>query len=70
LPRADVRDRGSVAATVAGVNAVSAYVDKGDVTFEAIHERGAETIAREVPLASCSSPGSAPIQGRGLPTSD
>ncbi len=49
--RADVRDQGSVVATVAGadavVNAVSAYVEKGDVSFEAIHERGAETIARE-----------------------
>src|SRR5258705_3218518 len=49
--RADVRDQGSVVATVAGadavVNAVSAYVEKGDVSFEAIHERGAETVARE-----------------------
>ena len=49
--RADVRDRGSVAAAVAGadavVNAVSAYVEKRGVTFAAVHEQGAETIARE-----------------------
>jgi NADH dehydrogenase len=49
---ADVRDPASVAAAVAGadavVNAVSAYVEKGGVTFEAVHEHGAETIAREV----------------------
>ena len=49
--RADVRDRGSVAAVVAGadavVNAVSAYVEKRGVTFAAVHEQGAETIARE-----------------------
>ncbi len=53
--RADVRDRASVAAAVAGadaaVNAVSAYVEKGGVTFEAIHEKGAETIAREAAAA-------------------
>jgi NADH dehydrogenase len=53
--RADVRDRASVAAAVAGadavVNAVSAYVEKGGVTFAAIHEKGAETIAREAAAA-------------------
>ncbi|MGH8703634.1 MAG: complex I NDUFA9 subunit family protein [Burkholderiales bacterium] len=53
--RADVRDRTSVAAAVAGVdavvNAVSAYVEKGDVTFEAVHERGAATVAREAATA-------------------
>jgi NADH dehydrogenase len=53
--RADIRDRASVAAAVAGadavVNAVSAYVEKGGVTFEAIHERGAETVAREAAAA-------------------
>jgi uncharacterized protein YbjT (DUF2867 family) len=53
--RADVRDRASVAAAVAGadavVNAVSAYVEKGGVTFEAIHEKGAETVAREAAAA-------------------
>ena len=52
---ADVRDRASVAAAIAGadgvVNAVSAYVEKGDVTFEAMHERGAETVAREAAAA-------------------
>jgi uncharacterized protein YbjT (DUF2867 family) len=44
---ADVRDRGAVAGAVAGadavVNAVSAYVETGDVTFEAVHGQGAET---------------------------
>lgn len=53
--RADVRDQTSVAATVAGadavVNAVSAYVEKGGVTFEAVHERGAATVAREAAAA-------------------
>jgi NADH dehydrogenase len=54
--RADVRDQVAVVAAVARadavVNAVAAYVEKGDVTFEAIHERGAETIAREAAAAS------------------
>jgi uncharacterized protein YbjT (DUF2867 family) len=49
--RADVHDRASVADAVAGadavVNAVSAYVEKGGVTFEAVHVQGAETVARE-----------------------
>jgi NADH dehydrogenase len=49
--RADVRDQASVAAALEGadavINAVSAYVEKGDVTFEAVHVRGAETVARE-----------------------
>ena len=48
--RADVRDQASVASAVAGadavVNAVSAYVEKGGVTFAAVHEQGAETVAR------------------------
>ena len=48
---ADVLDQASVAAAVAGadavVNAVSAYVEKGEVTFESVHERGAGTVARE-----------------------
>ena len=52
----DVRDRGAVAGAVAGadavVNAVSAYVEKGGVTFEAVHEQGAETLAREAAAAS------------------
>jgi uncharacterized protein YbjT (DUF2867 family) len=55
LLHADVRDRASVAAAIAGahgvVNAVSAYVEKDDVTFEAVHERGAETVAREAAAA-------------------
>ena len=53
--RADVRDQASVAAAVAGadavVNAVSAYVEKGGVTFEAVHEQGAKTVAREAAAA-------------------
>jgi uncharacterized protein YbjT (DUF2867 family) len=48
---ADVRDQTSVAAALAGadavVNTVSAYVEKGDVTFETVHVQGAETVARE-----------------------
>ena len=52
---ADVRDRASVVAAVAGVDAVvdavSAYVEAGDLTFEAVHERGAETLAREAAAA-------------------
>jgi uncharacterized protein YbjT (DUF2867 family) len=52
---ADVRDRGAVAGAVAGadavVNAVSAYVETGGVTFEAVHEQGAETLAREAAAA-------------------
>lgn len=52
----DVRDRGAVAGAVAGadavVNAVSAYVEKGGVTFETVHEQGAETLAREAAAAS------------------
>ena len=52
---ADVRDQISVAAAVAGadavVNAVSAYVEKGGVTFESVHEHGAEALAREAAAA-------------------
>jgi uncharacterized protein YbjT (DUF2867 family) len=52
---ADVRDQASVAAALAGadvvVNAVSAYVERGDVTFDAVHIRGAETVAREAAAA-------------------
>src|ERR1700680_2903001 len=58
----DVRDQGAgaragavVGAAVAGadavVDAVSAYVDIAGVTFEAVHERGAETLAREAAAA-------------------
>jgi NADH dehydrogenase len=49
--RADVRDQASVAAAVAGVdavvNAVSAYIEKPGVTFESVHEQGARTVAEE-----------------------
>ena len=48
---ADVRDQAAVAAVIAGadavVDAVSAYVETGGVTFEAVHEQGAETLARK-----------------------
>jgi uncharacterized protein YbjT (DUF2867 family) len=48
---ADLRDQAAVAAAVAGadavVNAVSAYVETGGVTFEAVHEQGAKTLAQE-----------------------
>jgi uncharacterized protein YbjT (DUF2867 family) len=46
---ADVRDPSKVAAAIAGsetvVNAVSAYVEKGGVTFSAVHVHGAGNIA-------------------------
>jgi uncharacterized protein YbjT (DUF2867 family) len=52
---ADVRDQAAVAAIVAGVDAVvdavSAYVETAGVTFEAVHERGAKTLAREATAA-------------------
>ena len=52
---ADVRDQASVAAAIAEadavVNAVSAYIEKGGVTFEAVHVRGAENVAREAAAA-------------------
>ncbi len=53
--RADVRDQASVAAAVAGVdavvNAVSAYVEKPGATFESVHEQGARTLAQEAAAA-------------------
>ncbi len=53
--RADVRDRGEIARAVAGadavINAVSAYVEARGVTFEAVHQRGAEAVAREAAIA-------------------
>jgi uncharacterized protein YbjT (DUF2867 family) len=52
---ADVRDQSSVAAAIAGadaiVNTVSTYVEKSGVTFEAVHVQGAETVAREAVAA-------------------
>ena len=51
---ADVRDEDSVAAAVAGadgiVNAVSAYVEKGDVTYRAVHVQGALNVAKACAL--------------------
>ncbi|MGH6792675.1 MAG: complex I NDUFA9 subunit family protein [Methyloceanibacter sp.] len=53
--RADVRDQASVAAAIAGadavVNTVSAYVEKGGATFEAVHVQGANTVAQEAVAA-------------------
>jgi NADH dehydrogenase len=53
--RADVREEASVAAALAGaaaaINAVSAYVEKGGVTFPAVHEEGAERVARAAAAA-------------------
>src|SRR6266542_1133066 len=53
--RADVRDQAAVAGAVAGadavVNAVSAYGETGGVTFEAVHEQGATTVARAAAAA-------------------
>jgi uncharacterized protein YbjT (DUF2867 family) len=47
---ADVREAKSVAAAVAGVdgvvNGVSAYVEKGDVTYTGVHVQGALNVAR------------------------
>src|SRR5262249_17922476 len=52
---ADVRDRSAITGAIAGadavINAVSAYVETGGVTFEAVHEQGAETLAREAAAA-------------------
>ena len=52
---ADVRDQASVAAAIAGtdavVNTVSAYVEQSGVTFEAVHVQGADTVAREAVAA-------------------
>jgi uncharacterized protein YbjT (DUF2867 family) len=52
---ADVRDQATVGAALAGadavVDAVSAYVETGGVTFEAVHEEGANTLAREAVAA-------------------
>jgi NAD(P)-dependent dehydrogenase (short-subunit alcohol dehydrogenase family) len=71
---ADVRDQASVAAAIAGadavVNAVSAYVEKAGVTFEAVHVQGAETLAQEAVAAgvagSCLCQASAPIRFQAL----
>jgi uncharacterized protein YbjT (DUF2867 family) len=53
--RADVRDQASVAAAVAGadavINAVSAYVEKRGVTFESVHVQGAKRLAHEAAAA-------------------
>jgi NADH dehydrogenase len=55
IVRADVRDQVSVAAAVAGmdavVNVVSAYVEKPGVTFESVHVQGAKTVAQQAAAA-------------------
>ena len=52
---ADVRDQATVAAVLTGadavVDAVSAYVETRGETFEAVHEQGAKTLAREAAAA-------------------
>ena len=52
---ADVCDQATLATPVTGadavVDAVSAYVEAGAVTFEAVHERGASTLARAAQAA-------------------
>ena len=71
--RADVCDKTSIAAAMARadavVNAVSAYVEKGGVSFEAVHVQGAETVAREAVRLGVARlvliSGSAPIHSRG-----
>jgi len=49
--RTDVREQTSVAAAIVGadavINSVSAYVEKGGVTFESVHVQGAKTVAQE-----------------------
>jgi uncharacterized protein YbjT (DUF2867 family) len=55
VQRADVCDEATVAAAIAGadavVNAVSAYVERGGETFEAVHVHGAERVARAAAAA-------------------
>src|SRR5690349_13953928 len=48
--KADIRGEMAVANAITGadsvVNAVSAYVESGDVTYKSIHEEGAANLAR------------------------
>ena len=75
--RADVRDQATVAAAIAGadavVNAVSAYVERGGETFETVHVRAPrrrrEVRPRPPSPASCSSLASVLIPNRGRLTS-
>jgi uncharacterized protein YbjT (DUF2867 family) len=74
---ADLREEKSVVAVVAGVegvvNAVSAYAEKGDVTYTGIHVRGALNVARACnyrrSVASSISPGSVRTRLHRRPTS-
>ena len=56
---ADICDETSVASAVDGaqavVNAVSLYVERGDLTFDALHVKGAERLARKSLLAGVKS---------------
>ena len=49
--RADVTDAGSVSKALSGastaVNVVAAYVEKGGITYSAIHEEGAKIVAQQ-----------------------
>lgn len=49
--RADVTDEGSVSKALSGastaVNVVAAYVEKGGITYSAIHEEGAKIVAQQ-----------------------
>ena len=64
---ADVRDEETVARVVAGVdgvvNAVGLYVEKGRLTFAAVHEQGALHVARQAAAAGV--PGLVHISGIG-----
>jgi NADH dehydrogenase len=55
--RADIIDAAAVAEAVSGadavVNAVSAYAEKGGVTFEGMHVTGAAALARAAAAAGC-----------------
>lgn len=56
---ADVRDQPSLVAAIEGsqavINAVSLYVERAGITFDAVHLRGAQTVAREAKNAGVES---------------
>jgi hypothetical protein len=70
---ADVRDQSSVAAAIAGadavVNTVSAYVEKNGVTFEAVHVQAATAPLASVWLPSESIAPAPTLLANGLPRS-
>jgi hypothetical protein len=69
---ADVRDQSSVAAAIAGadavVNTVSAYVEKNGVTFEAVHVQAATAPLASVWLPSESIAPAPTLFGQRAPT--